>query len=121
MKPDPLAFTSFWSRIGSPAISGSRAIEPTSWVAASGRSGRRMKLLLAVAFGLDVLAETDVGFRHQHVDRRQLHDRLGRHHFGRLGAAAGKVGGDAPGAERNAQDDNTCGLHTLLLFRAFTF
>ena len=51
MKPDPLALTSFGSRIGSPAINGARAIEPATCVVASGRSLRRMKLLVAVAAG----------------------------------------------------------------------
>ena len=49
MKPEPLALTSFCSRIGSPAMNGERAIEPAIWVVASGRSLRRMKVLLAVA------------------------------------------------------------------------
>src|SRR6185312_12030439 len=51
MKPDPLALTSLGSRIGSPAMNGERAIEPTIWLAASGCSLRRMKMLLAVAAG----------------------------------------------------------------------
>ena len=51
MKPEPSAFTSFCSRIGSPAMKGARAIEPTTSVVASGRSLRRMKMLLAVAAG----------------------------------------------------------------------
>src|SRR4051794_39486244 len=51
MKPEPLAWTSLGSRIGSPAINGARAIQPAIWVVASGRSLRRMKLLLAVEAG----------------------------------------------------------------------
>ena len=51
MKPEPLALTSFGSRIGSPAMNGARAIEPAIWVVASGRSLRRIKLLLAVVAG----------------------------------------------------------------------
>src|SRR5467141_3361374 len=51
MKPDPLALTSFGSRIGSPARNGARAIEPETSLVASGRSLRRIKLLLAVAAG----------------------------------------------------------------------
>ena len=51
MKPEPLALTSFGSRIGSPAMKGERAIEPAIWVVASGRSLRRMKVLLALAAG----------------------------------------------------------------------
>ena len=51
MKPEPSALTSFGSRIGSPAMKGERAIEPAIWVVASGRSLRRMKVLLAVAAG----------------------------------------------------------------------
>ncbi len=46
MKPDPSALTSFCSRIGSPAMKGARAIQPATCVVASGRSPRRMKLLL---------------------------------------------------------------------------
>src|SRR6266478_2044956 len=51
MKPDPLALTSFGSRIGSPARNGARAIEPETSLVASGRSLRRIKLWLAVAAG----------------------------------------------------------------------
>ena len=51
MKPEPSAFTSFASRIGSPATKGARAIEPATWFVASGRSLRRMKLPLDVDAG----------------------------------------------------------------------
>ena len=51
MKPEPSALTSFWSRIGSPAMKGERAIEPVTWAVASGRSLRLMKLELAVVLG----------------------------------------------------------------------
>ena len=51
MKPEPSALTSFCSRIGSPCINGTRAIEPAIWVWASGLLSRRMKALLAVADG----------------------------------------------------------------------
>src|ERR1700732_1836443 len=51
LKPDPLALIVFGSRIGSPAIKGERAIEPAIWVVASGRSLRRMKVLLVDAAG----------------------------------------------------------------------
>ncbi|MBA7640734.1 hypothetical protein ES703_48405 [subsurface metagenome] len=51
MKPEPSAFTSFGSRIGSPAIKGARAIMPLIWLVASGRSERLMKLPLALAVG----------------------------------------------------------------------
>ena len=50
MKPEPLALTSFCSRIGSPAMKGERAIEPITPFMPSPLS-RRMKLLLAVAAG----------------------------------------------------------------------
>jgi hypothetical protein len=46
MKPDPSALTSFCSRIGSPAMNGARAIQPATCVVASGRSPRRIKVLL---------------------------------------------------------------------------
>jgi hypothetical protein len=51
MKPDPSALTSFCSRIGSPATKGARAIQPVICVVASGRSARRMKVLLAAVAG----------------------------------------------------------------------
>jgi hypothetical protein len=51
MKPEPSAFTSFSSRIGSPAMNGARAIEPANWLVASGRSLRRMNVLLEVDAG----------------------------------------------------------------------
>src|SRR5258708_34599727 len=51
MKPEPLALTSLASRIGSPARNGARAIELATSLVASGRSLRRIKLLLAVAAG----------------------------------------------------------------------
>jgi hypothetical protein len=51
MKPDPSAFTSFCSRIGSFLMKGDRAIDPTSSLGASGRSLRRIKLVLALAAG----------------------------------------------------------------------
>src|SRR5436853_7503299 len=51
MKPEPSAFTSFCSRIGSPAMNGERAIEPVICLMASALLARLMKLLLAVAAG----------------------------------------------------------------------
>src|ERR1700712_1950289 len=53
MKPDPLALTSFGSRMGSPAINGDRAIDPTICLVASGRSVRLIKLLLVPDAGQD--------------------------------------------------------------------
>ena len=50
MKPEPLALTSFCSRIGSPAMNGERAIEPITLFMLSSLS-RRIKLLLAVEAG----------------------------------------------------------------------
>ena len=47
MKPEPSAFTSFCSRIGSPAMNGERAIEPVISLMASALLARLMKLLLA--------------------------------------------------------------------------
>ena len=88
MNPEPLALTSFCSRIGSPAMKGARAIEPTSWVIASGRSFLRMKLLLELEFGPrlplqvfggDGLAEGDIVLRDEDIHRRYLLDgRRGR-------------------------------------------
>src|SRR6185312_3039409 len=59
-------------------------------------------------FGLDRLAEADLGLRHQDVGRRQLRDRHGR---GRLVRAAGEICGNAAGADGDGQDDNACGIH----------
>ena len=81
MKPDPLALTSFGSRIGSPAINGARAIEPENlgrrigaFVAADkavargrGRPGLPLQVLRR-----DRLAKADVGLRHQNVHGLQL-------------------------------------------------
>jgi len=44
MKPDPSAFTSFCSLIGSPAMNGERTIEPVMSLTASARPARLMKL-----------------------------------------------------------------------------
>ena len=126
MKPEPSAFTSFCSRIGSPCINGTRAIEPAIWVCASGLLSRRMKALLAVdrrpglplqVFGLHGLAELDVGLRDQDLDRRQL---LGDREDAGAGCvlvAARQIRGDAAGAQRDDENDNACGVHTLLLLR----
>src|SRR6478735_7188780 len=51
MKPEPSAFTSFCSRIGSPAMNGERAMEPVISLMASALLARLMKLPLAVAAG----------------------------------------------------------------------
>src|SRR6266849_107980 len=51
MKPEPLALTGFCSRIGAPVMNGALAIEPATSLARSGRSLRRIKLLLAVVAG----------------------------------------------------------------------
>ena len=81
MKPEPLPFTSLASRTGSPAKNGERAIEPVRSAIALPRASRRMKLGLTIAagqdlplqvFGLDGLAERNVGLRDQDVDRIQL-------------------------------------------------
>ena len=49
MKPEPLALTSFCSRIGSPAMKGARAIEPAISLMASALLARLTRLLLADA------------------------------------------------------------------------
>ena len=51
MKPEPLEFTSFASRIGSPATKGARTIMPLRFSIAFGRSVLRIKLPLAVVAG----------------------------------------------------------------------
>ena len=81
--------------------------------------GRRRPGLPHHVLGLDGLAEADVGLGDQHVHGRQLRDRFGGSGLAFVGSA-GEPGGDAPGAERNTKDDDTCGFHTLLLFRAST-
>ena len=77
MKPEPLAFTSLASRIGSPATKGTRAIEPERSSMACGRLFLRMKFPLDALAGHvchctspgDIgLAHRNVGFGHQDVD-----------------------------------------------------
>ena len=120
MKPEPSAFTSFCSRIGSPAMNGARAIEPTIWVVASGRSLRRMKMLLAVAAGqvchcissgLTDWPRPMSDLRDQNVHGRQLRDRLGRSRL--VVGSTRKICGNAAGTDSDGQDDNACGIHTL--------
>jgi hypothetical protein len=68
-----------------------------------------MKLLLVI--GRQRLAEIDVGFCHQDVDRLKLGDGLGG--SGRLAVGpAGKIRGDAAGTESDGQDDDAGDVHT---------
>jgi hypothetical protein len=119
MKPEPLALTSFGSRIGSPAMKGARAIEPAISLIASalvaadetvaggrGRPGLPLQIL-----GLDRLAEADVGFRDENVHGLQLRDR--RRGAGFVVGSAREICGNAAGTESDGQDDNACGIHTL--------
>ena len=53
MKPEPLAFTSLASRIGSPATKGTRAIQPERSSMAAGREFLRMKFPVAALAGHD--------------------------------------------------------------------
>ena len=100
------------SRIGSPAKNGERAIEPASWLIASGRSFLRMKLAPAAAAGQvcqrsslpeTVLAEADVGAGDQHVDGFERCDRR-LHDWRRRIGTPGQQGGNAAGGERNEQE-----------------
>ena len=124
MKPDPLALTSFCSRIGSPARNGARAIEPAISVVASGRSLRRMKALLAVvagqlchcvSSGLTVWPSPISDRGDEHVHGLQICHRRGRSRL--VVGPARQIGGDAAGTERDGQDDNACGIHTLHYLR----
>ena len=124
MKPEPLALTSFCSRIGSPAMNGARAIEPTISLdglgpvllanEAAARTGFGPGLPLQV-FGGDGLAETDVILGHQRRPSSEFAD-------GCDGAAASlshtarKIGGNAAGTNAiRSRTDNSGGVHTLLL------
>ena len=101
-------------------MNGARAIEPATSLIASAMSVRRMKPLLAVAdgqvchcrsSGLTVWPSPMSDFGDQDVDGRQLRNRLRRRR--RRVGAPGEIGCDAAGAERDHQDDNACGIHTL--------
>ena len=120
MNPEPLAFTSFASRTGSPVMKG-RARDRTddlldgvgtlaaaNEIVASG--GRRPGLPLHV-LGRDRLAEADVVFRDQDVDGLQLNDRCSRQRF--VVRPAREVGGNSAGTDGDGQHDNACGIHTL--------
>ena len=120
MKPEPLALTSFCSRIGSPAMNGARAIEPAISVVAFGpfvaadegvARGRRRPGLPLHVFGLDRLAEADVVFGDEDVHGLQLRDRFGRRRL--VVGSARKICRNAAGADSDGQDDNACGIHTL--------
>ena len=120
MKPEPLALTSFCSRIGSPAMKGERAIEPAISLMASALLARLTRLLPArrrpclplQVLGLHRLAEPDVGLRDQNLHRRQLHDRFG-HGLRFIFRATGEIGGDTAGTQGDDQNDDTCDIHTL--------
>jgi hypothetical protein len=84
---------------------------------ASGRSLRRMKLLLAVAAGhvchcrSSGVTEADVGLCYQNVDCLELRDRFGRGSL--VVGPARKIRGNAAGTDSDGQDHNACGIHTL--------
>src|SRR6185503_15541599 len=59
---------------------------------------------------LDRLAETDFRFRDQDVDRWKLRNRRRR---GLFAGSAGEICCKATSAEGDAQDNNTCPIHTL--------
>jgi hypothetical protein len=116
MKPEPLALTSFGSRIGSPAMNGARAIEPENLgrciraiVAADkavARSRRRPRLPLQ-SVGGHSLAKTDVGLGNENVHGLQR-DRFGG---GRpVAQPTREIGGNAAGKESDGQDDDACGI-----------
>ena len=119
MKPEPSAFTSFGSRIGSPAMKGARAIDARDVFgrfrafgaldegAAGGR--RRPGLPLQIV-GLDRLTEADVALGDQHVDRLQLRDGRGSRLVVR---PARKICGYAAGNDGNGKNCDACGIHTL--------
>ena len=61
----------------------------------------------------DRLAEADIGLGHQHVDGLQLRDRRRRRRL--IVRSTRKICRDAAGTERDGQDDNAGGIHTLYL------
>src|SRR5882724_3381700 len=119
MKPEPLALISFGSRIGSPVMNRARdrsgdlldgvCLAGFADEAAVGGCGRPALPLHVV--GLDRLAEANVRFCDENINRRHLRDWLGRN-FGPVGSA-GKICGNAASADGDGQDDNACGIHTL--------
>ena len=119
MKPEPLALTSFCSRIGSPVMKGERAIEPTMSFMASALSLRRMRVLLAVAAG-QVCHCRSSAFTVWPRPMSDLATRTSAVGNCATGAAAAwcpmtarEICGDAAGTESDGQDDDTCGIHTL--------
>ena len=62
----------------------------------------------------DRLTHTDVGFRHQNIDRLDLHDRYRRRSF-LVVVATGEKRCKAARAERDKQNEDASGLHGLLL------
>ena len=125
MKPEPLEFTSFASRIGSPATKGARTIMPLRFSIAFGRSVLRIKLPLAVvagqacqktSAGVQRLTSRNIGFRHQNIDGVE---------FGNLGFGSGAF--SDPPASRAAmppaatatvsQHHDTCSFRTPPLTR----
>ena len=103
MKPEPSAFTSFCSRIGSPAMNGERAMEPVISLMASALLARLMKLLL------DGVAKADIRFGNENIDGLKLRDRLGRRRL--VVGPAGEICGNAAGADGDGQNHNACGIH----------
>ena len=109
------------SRIGSPAENGERAIEPASWLIASGWSLLRMKFAPAAAAGQVcqrnslpemVLPEADVVRGDQHINGFERCDRR-LHDCAAAVRTPGQQGGDAAGGERDEQNNDTRGFHTL--------
>src|SRR3954447_23704340 len=122
MKPEPLALTSFCSRIGSPRDEGGARDRTGDFLDRLGPAGavdqivagRSRPGLPLQILRLDRLAEPDVGLRDQNFHRRQLRDRFG-HGARFFFRATGEIGGDTAGTQGDDQNDDTCDIHTLLL------
>ena len=122
MKPEPLAFTSFASRIGSPATKGARTIMPLRFSTAFGRSVLRMKLPLAVVAG-QACQKTSAGVTTWPREMSDFATRISTvSNFGTstLGAGGGirpasQHGGNATCCYSDSQHNDACGFHTLTL------
>ena len=118
MKPEPLALTSFCSRIGSPAMKGERAIEPITLFMLSPLS-RRIKLLLAVAAGqvCHCRSSSLTDWPRPMSDLATRISAVGNWATGWLGArrigAARQICRHTAGTNSNGKDDDTGYFHTL--------
>ncbi len=122
MKPEPFAFTSFASRIGSPATNGARTIMPVRFfkrfrtiTLANEIScgGARRPGLPAHVGRRQRLTSGKIRFGHKNIDSIEL-GRLGLRRGRPIGSASQQCG-NATCGQRDGQNYDTCSFHTLTL------